>query len=151
DSSDKLYVAGYTVQKDSNGDPANFPFVTTYDPTGKYRSSVSFDQHVTISSIATDAAGNVYVSGTFLGEETIANTKLSSTSGGNDAFVASYDSNGTPRWAKGFGGTASDSVTRLVLTQNGARVAIAGYFGGSFKFPGADNALNAVGISDTFV
>ena len=101
---------------------------------------------------AADAAGNVYLAGNFFGSVQFGSTVLTSTSAATDGFVAKCSSTtGTFVWAVALGGTESDQVSALALS-NGAV-----YVGGFFASPtatlgplGLANA-GATGTGDAFV
>ena len=58
--------------------------------------------------IAVDGAGNVYVTGDFVGQVTLGSTTLTGT-GSTDAFVTKLDPNGNYLWARRWGGSATRS------------------------------------------
>jgi hypothetical protein len=61
------------------------------------------------NSVATDAAGNVYMTGSFTGSFTPAGSATPLTSaGGSDIFVTKYSQNGSFQWATSMGGTQTD-------------------------------------------
>lgn len=70
--------------------------------------------------------GSIVVAGTFSGSATFSGTVMSG-GGGTDSFVVRYLADGTLSWAKGWGGTGTDSVTQLVKLADG-NVAIAGSY-----------------------
>lgn len=96
-------------------------------------------------AVASDAAGNVYVTGPFRGTidldltdgEDAADTY--SSAGGSDVFVASYTPSGTYRW--GFAlGAASNDVGSGIAT-DGTRVYVSGDFQRAIDFdPGSGEA-----------
>jgi len=55
----------------------------------------------TLTKVAVDQAGNVYLSGSFQGTANFGATNLSSA-GGTDAFLAKYSSNGQFLWVRQF-------------------------------------------------
>mgnify|MGYP001549565312 CR=1 FL=1 len=61
--------------------------------------------------IAVDASGNSYITGYYFGNAELGGTKQKNR-GGADAFVASYDKDGTHRWSTSFGGTQNDRGVR---------------------------------------
>lgn len=60
----------------------------------------------TATAVATDAAGNTYVTGTYSGSVSFGANTLTSTPGYSDVFLAKYDSAGTVLWAVAAGGMA---------------------------------------------
>lgn len=109
-------------------------------------------------SIATDASGNVYITGTFRftadfdpGTDTFELT----TAGGSDVFVQKLNAAGDFVWAVNMGGTNFETV-RSVFVDNAGFVYVTGSFSGSADFnpsplPGDTFNLNSVGIDDIFV
>lgn len=59
--------------------------------------------------IYTDAAGNVYIAGTFTSSATFVSTTLTSF-GGQDIFVAKYNNLGNLQWIEQIGGTLDEEV-----------------------------------------
>lgn len=101
----------------------------------------------TVAGVATDAAGNVYVVGTFT--NTTAFGVFSFTSaGGTDIFLAKYASNGVMQWVRQFGGTGND-VARAITANPAGDVFIAGSFEATAAF-GA-TTLTSAGGADAFV
>jgi hypothetical protein len=78
-------------------------------------------------SIAVDGRGNTYVSGVFNGPTFIFGPDTISNAGYYDIFLAKYDANGNPIWAKSAGGTDIEVVAciKIDASQN---IVIAGYF-----------------------
>jgi hypothetical protein len=103
-------------------------FVTKYTPQGtvgwNYLSNPLINSGLT--GIATDAAGNVYVSGGVRGSLTIGGLSLASaTSTDTNIALLSFSSQGAPRWALGAGtatgteaalGVAVDAVNNVYIT-----------------------------------
>ncbi|OUJ72546.1 hypothetical protein BXP70_18510 [Hymenobacter crusticola] len=87
-------------------------------------------------NLATDAAGNVYVTGTFQGRLVLGSTTLTSV-GADAQFVAKLDGNGSWVWAVRGGNTSSQSSFSSApnLTVDGAgNVYVTGPLLGSFAF-----------------
>jgi hypothetical protein len=106
-------------------------------------------------SVATDAAGNVYVTGYFSGEVDFdpgPGTANVTSTGGQDVFVAKYSSPGSLVWVRGFGGTEADQAFGIAV-DGGGSVYTTGYFYGTADFdPGAGTAsLTSAGEYDVFV
>ena len=102
------------------------------------------------NGIAVDAAGDVYVTGTYAGAITFApgvGGTLTSL-GGSDAFVAKFSSTGQFDWAASLGGTGNDLGTGIAADATGNV-----YASGSFAVTGhfGANTLVSAGGSDTYV
>lgn len=86
----------------------------------------TYDQQVQNRAVATDAAGNTYVTGIFRNTMTLGSTTLTADND-YDLFVASLDPMGRYRWAVQAGGNAWDISNGLALDAAG-NVYITGYF-----------------------
>jgi len=105
--------------------------------------------------VETDDAGNVYVTGVFQlsadfdpgpGQYVI------SSNGAIDVYVTTFDSSGSFRWARGWGGPSVEFGKSVAVTGTGA-VYVGGYFMGSVDFdpgPGYDTHTSE-GSNDAFV
>ncbi|WP_156176290.1 T9SS type A sorting domain-containing protein [Hymenobacter terrenus] len=107
----------------------------------------------TVKATATDADGNVYITGRFLGSATFGSTVLTSA-GDFDAFIAKWNSaTNSFVWAQRVGGTGRDEATAIVVS--GTNVYLAGNspastsLGYAVDFGGAPLAGTSTG--DTFV
>ena len=107
--------------------------------------------------IATDAAGNSYVSGGFSGTATFgpgeANETTLTSAGSNDIFVARYDASGALVWAKRAGSADFDRGAGIA-TNGAGNSYVTGLFSGTATFgPGEPNetTLTAAGPQDIFV
>ncbi len=98
------------------------------------------------NSIATDADGNIYVAGSFMGASSFGSFTLTS-SGYSDIFVIKLDSGGNILWAVKAGGTGDDSGSDVDLDSSG-NVYLTGYYSGEASF-GA-TALTSAGSTDVF-
>jgi hypothetical protein len=97
--------------------------------------------------LASDAAGRVYVTGTFTENVTIGGKTLSSA-GGKDVFVLRLSTTGSIDWVRSFGGTGDDVVVTLASTPTG-QLALTGDFFGTVDFGGGPRA--SAGGSDISV
>ncbi|MBC7447063.1 MAG: T9SS type A sorting domain-containing protein [Hymenobacteraceae bacterium] len=88
---------------------------------------------ITAAHLLTDAAGDVYATGTFSGTLIIDGFPLTAT--GTDYFVARWSRNGTLRWAVQGGAAGDRSPARLALDANGS-VYLTGQFSGESGFGG---------------
>ncbi len=106
------------------------PFIVKYDPMGNVlwaKANTGFSI-ATSSAVSTDAAGNVYVAGWFLGSigVTFESTHLTST-GGWDPFLLKYDASGNLLWVKNTGGAYNAKVFDMAVDPSGNSY-ITGYF-----------------------
>jgi hypothetical protein len=134
-------------------------FVSKLVPGGGFycaRSTGTGGGNSTVTAIATDASGNVYATGNFLGTvdfdpgPSIFN--LISSPFYQDIFVLKLDVNGNFVWAKAMGGTGTDSGYAIDVDPAG-RVYCTGAFNGTADFnPGAATFnLTSAGMEDIFV
>ncbi len=97
---------------------------------------------------AVDAAGNMYVIGTFL-TVTLGTITLTST-GGYDVFVAKLSRNGTYQWVARLGGVADDAGNAIAVDATG-NVYVTGSFKSSVVAFGPTISLTNTGATDAFV
>ena len=100
-------------------------------------------------SIAVDATGNVIIAGYFQGATLTIDTIILTSSGGNDLFVAKYDSSGNVLWAKNAGGTLNDEAYCMDVDASGNI-----YLAGNFRSPAitfGTTTLTHAGNGDIFV
>ena len=95
----------------------------------------------------TPSGDSYFVTGYFSGFSNFTTATLSSA-GFSDAFLTKYNSDGTPVWAKRFGGTQTDRSNAVIADDNG-NAFICGFFSGTASF--GTFTLNAVDSSDVFV
>src|SRR5262249_8253080 len=107
--------------------------------------------------MTTDPAGNVYVTGWFVGTGTFGSTSLTSK-GGLDAFVTRLDSAGNFQWAQRMGGDAGDNERgfNLAIDSRSAdpstwAVYVAGVVGGNNVDIGATTFNAPVSPGDGFI
>lgn len=95
--------------------------------TGKFYGAYS-------GSMATDAFGNVYMTGEFTGTVDFGNITLTSTSAGSsDVFVVKVNASGTVLWAEKFGGAVKDFGKAIAIDDSG-NVYTTGLFSGTATF-----------------
>ena len=124
-------------------------FVAKYDATGTHLWSQRFgstDDDVG-NSVVTDASGNVFMTGEFIGEVDFGGGVLVSA-GARDIVVARYSPTGTPLWSQRFGST-SDDVGISVATDASGNVIMTGSFEETVNFGGG--ALVSAGSADIVV
>lgn len=98
-------------------------------------------------AIATDIAGNSYITGYFSGVATFGNTKQTS-SGYSDIFLVKYDAAGNLVWVKTGGGAYQDEAYGICMDASG-NCYITGYFTGNATFSGKQ--ISSIGYFDTDV
>jgi hypothetical protein len=128
---------------------SNDIFIARYDASGNAVWALSaggtgadFGQ-----GIATDGAGNSVITGYFAGTANFGATPLVSA-GGNDLFVARYDTAGNLVWARRAGGTSDDIGNDIALDGSGNSL-VTGEFAGTASFDAT--VLTSAGSSDVFV
>ena len=167
DGSGNIVITGYfrgTADFDPSAATANLTsagsddiFVAKYNSSGEYvwakvLGGTGIDQS---SSLALDGSGNAVVTGYFNGTadfDPSAGAANLTSAGGNDIFVAKYNSSGEYVWAKAMGRTAADAGYSLALDGSG-NVLVTGAFFGTVDFdPGAGTAnLTSAGNTDIFL
>jgi photosystem II stability/assembly factor-like uncharacterized protein len=103
-------------------------------------------------STATDASGNVYVTGYFNNSIILRGTTLTS-SGADDIFLAKYDAAGNLLWARRAGGTSSDRATAIAVSDSDVYITGTFYGTASFNTPASVGTyeVTSAGGSDIFV
>ena len=133
----------------SASDTAVATIVVTGNPgTGTWAKKIGASDADGGFTVATDAAGNVFVGGTFHGRPDLGGATLSSA-GNTDGFVVKYSPAGAVLWAKNLGGGADDSVVGLGVDRRNGDVVVVGRFAGTVNFGGG--ALVANGTTDMVV
>lgn len=97
--------------------------------------------------ITVDGKGRVTAAGGFSGAMDPGSGALAHA-GKNDAFVAQYAADGTPLWARSFGGPSDDDATSIAASSDGVLV-VAGYYQDTMT--AARTLLQSQGKEDLFV
>ena len=164
-----IYVTGFfngTADFDPGPGVANLTtagagsnaFIAKYTAAGAYLWAFNISNSTTYAdghSIFVDGAGNLYVTGSFLGTADldpgpgVANLN---SNGSTDVFVAKYSSSGSYQWAFNVGGSNPDESHSITVDGSG-NVYIIGEFQNTADFdPGAGTAnFTAIGLLDVFV
>jgi hypothetical protein len=167
DASGNIYTTGFfrnTVDFDPGVGTANLTavggndiFIQKLDASGNFIWAKSFGGGVDDYgySIAVDASGNVYTTGSFritVDFDPGAGTANFTSVGGNDIFVQKLDASGNFIWAKSFGGSSADYGYSITVDVSG-NVYTTGYFFNTVDFdPGAGIAnFTSVKDADIFV
>jgi hypothetical protein len=89
----------------------------------------------TINSIAKDNNGSIYVAGNFESNTLILNNDKSLiNNGGNDGFIAKYNSNGTCLWIESIAGTLDDNIGSIKVDNNGNIYVVGYFYSGTINF-----------------
>jgi len=134
DSNGNVFVGGYFDLFGSRG-----VFVQKFNSSGTAQWSQAPSIEANGGVVSADLSGNVYLSG-----RTAGTLPGETNAGGEDTFVAKYDSSGTLQWARQFGTSATDSGW-AVTADSGGNVYVAGYTLGTFA------GQTSAGSSDVFV
>ncbi len=120
-------------------------FVAKFDSAGNHVWSKRFGAAAddTPNDLTVDGAGNVYVVGNFNGTVDFGGGALIGT-GGMEAFIAKFDTNGNHLWSKRFGDAADQTITAVAAA--GANVVVSGVAQGVIDFGGG--ALTSAGNYD---
>ncbi len=143
DAGGNIYVAGFTFGAlDGNTSAgAEDLFVVKYNGAGEKQwtrqlGSSSYDDGI---GSATDASGNVYVTG-------FTNAALdgNSSAGSDDLFLVKYNSAGQKQWTRQFGSSSGDGAWGIA-TDASSNVYVTGYTAGAL------DGNTSAGNSDMFV
>ncbi len=127
---------------------------TTQAQTWQWAKQSIGDGHDYGYDIDTDSEGNSYVTGTFQPPSVIigADTLYASTSFNSGFFVAKYDPQGTPLWARTISGVAGMNSTGIRLNATHDEVLVTGYFKsvGAISF-GSDTISSVSTMFDVYL
>lgn len=148
DASGNIYITGYyytsivigtntLIATDSSSSNAGDIFLAKLDASGNaiWAKSIGGAYADMVNSVTADASGNVYVTGVFRSRYlrfgtsiTLLNSNSNSSNfyGVNDFFIAKYDSNGNPQWAKNTNAAASEG--KSICTDAAGNVLVAGTY-----------------------
>jgi hypothetical protein len=159
-SSGVIALTGVYGYGTANFGGATFPttstaaiFIATYNSDGSPKWSKTFGGGIGSSDngagIAIDNSGNVYVGGTVANALDFGGGLLYSSPLSIDAFAASFDANGTYRWASRFGGLSYDYGDAIAISPDQSAVYLTGYYTGTCVFEGTMTQGNtsALGLS----
>lgn len=130
ESGNDLYVCGYYNNNVTfgsialNGYGGNDIFIAKYDTAGTciWAQRAGSSNHEFASAVALDKVGNLYITGNYIAPVNFGTTAtpliISSSSGGQDVFLAKYDTIGNIIWAKkALGGTGVDNSQGIVINK----------------------------------
>lgn len=159
----QLYITGKyfgTVNFDPNNSfelsASESCFLLNLNTDGVFNWVTSFSS-VIVNDIEIDNSNNVIMAGGFLNSMSISSSISVSSVGGKDAFVAKWNSNGTPSWLKGFGHADlnpvdTDEALGLDCSITDEIYVVGGYYG-TVDFDPGNGVLNysSQGEEDIFV
>lgn len=143
DNSNNVFVAGEYALTNNFGSTnlvslgGSDAFLAKYDSNGSllWAQSMGGASSDRATSLAADAHGDLYVAGYYgSGGMAFSTTNLPS-SGGNDGFIAKFDSTGNLLWANRFGGSGNEFAKALV-NDNKSSLWLAGAFSKTASFGG---------------
>jgi hypothetical protein len=144
-------IAGLTSQGGPDG------FLAKYTGTGGFVWAVRFGgtEAETVSALARDGAGNLYVGGGFGGTtrfDTPGGAQTLISAGGTDGYVAKFTTDGNFVWARRFGSTSTDEVADLAVDASGNVYAVGAFAGQADALPAAGATIVSNGSDfDGFV
>jgi len=127
-------------------------FLVKYSAAGAHLWSKRFGStgNDTGFAVKTDAAGNVFLAGSFEGTVDFGGGALTSVSppGYGDIFVAKYSASGTHIWSKRFGGPGGSRAYGLAVDSSGD-VVVTGKFQSTINFGGS--TFTSAGSDDIYL
>jgi hypothetical protein len=128
DASGNAYVTGGFQSATTNigsfsmSNPvSNYHFLAKYDANGNvlWAKSVGGIGGATGQSVALDASGNAYATGSFSSPGITLDSYNLTSAGGNDVFLAKHDTSGNVLWARSVGGTKTEDDVSVGLDDLG--------------------------------
>lgn len=156
DKSGNVYIAGHfysselifdTITLVNNGSSgSNDIFLVKYNSDGdllwaKNFGNTSMDQ---ANAIAIDSIGNIYITGSFIGETITFDSITISSNGWNEVYIVKLNSSGDVIWAKSAGGSRTD-IGKSIATDNSGNVYVTGVFGSTVMYFESDSLLSFTG------
>lgn len=168
DAAGNTYVVGYYTDSTDPDPSANESkliakgtydvFMAKYDINGKFiwGKGIGGTDAEFGNGIGFDGTEYLYVTGSFRGTvdfDPSVNTANQTSAGGDDIFIAKYDTNGNYYFSKRIGSSGNE-FAQSIAVENGAggNVYIAGYFSGTVDFdPSVNNANLIANVNDGFI
>ena len=121
----------------------NMYYLVKYSPGGQVlwaKNVLPTNRFMGAGSMCIDAADNMYLQGAYdFPTVNIGGTTLTNTSHGTDTFdvfLAKYDNNGNPIWAKSFGGEQNDVPGQMSISESGKIYLAGSYYSRTFNAAG---------------
>ena len=158
DGAGNVLVTGRSVLDTFAGVPVANPgriFVAKYTSAGaevwaRKAGSYSGGNQDTGTGIATDSAGNVFVTGVFYSPVAAFGAGSFTNLGSADVFLTKFDAAGTLLWSRQAGGVAQDEAGGVAVAADGSAYLV-GATGGSATFSGSNVTSLAGAASDGFI
>jgi hypothetical protein len=155
DNAGNIYVAGKFEMDGHFGDVTldcagnHDVYLAKYNPDGQliWIRTGGGDWGDYAKAVTCDAAGNVYIAGEIDGEVMFENIPVHGKPGGDDAFVAKYDTDGNLQWVKGYGGYNREDARSIAVDAQGY-IYICGVYRGVSYF--GNETLNGTMIDDVY-
>lgn len=128
-------------------------YLAKLDPMGRLLWFRSFGASLTDrgDALTLDAAGNIYLLGRFSGTLALPNLPPITSVGGEDVFIARFDTNGNAAWVRQLGGTSLEIGYAIAASPSG-QLCVCGAFAGVASVPlSAVAPITSAGPYDMFV
>jgi len=107
-------------------------------------------------SLSVDSLGNIYITGYFSSSSIDFGGGVLTNAGGDDIFLAKFDSNGNHLWSKSFGGSSDDEGKSVSVDSSGNVYITGGFWSSTIDFGGgalkkAGGNCNNLPCSDIFL
>jgi len=110
-------------------------FLTKYSASGAKLWQRIFYGTIVPQGMTTDASGNIYVTGYYLGSQNLGGSVLTGSLSVQYMFIAKYSAAGDHIWSQGFGGMAGNTSGKGIVLDSSGNIFVAGLFG-SVNFGG---------------
>jgi hypothetical protein len=125
--------------------------ISLFSQTCDWAEKIAGDSSANVQSVKVDGNGNIYVIGYFTSTTlNFNNGKSLGKSGGNDGFLAEYNSEGICQWAEKIAGTGDDYVYDVSIGENG-NIYVIGYFTSTALNFNNGKSLENSGGNDDFI
>lgn len=128
-------------------------YLVKYDVNGNAvwaKSGIGTDLFVKTTGVATDAMGNIIVTGNYEGNLTFDGITLTNN-GGSDIFTVKYDTDGQLIWAKAAGGTSMDQAGSVRTDSNGSVYISGSYSSGTVDFGNGKIVSKSGAVRDAYI
>jgi len=134
DGAGDVLIAGTGESVDFGGGAETGYFIARFDSTGAYKWSNAFAATTSQTGpwLAVDASGNMILAGSFNATVDFGGGTLTSA-GSADAFVAKFDPAGAYQWAKQYGDSSEQDISKVATDANG-NIVVTGDFSGTINF-----------------